>query len=484
MPRKRDIPDVKSPWATTGGINEKELYAEMTPKTDRSRTMSFIDVLKAETSADALNIKVIGVGGGGCNAINRIDTGLQGVTFIGVNTDRDALAKCRAEFKILIGENVAGGRSTRSNPEVGQRAAEESIDEIISHIQDADMVFITAGMGGGVGTGAAPIIAKAAKDCGTYTVGIVTKPFTFEGKERWNKAEKGIQDLSDNVDSMVIIPNDRLIDASGKNTSMLEAFAMLDDFIAQYINEYVRGVEAGTVIVNDERRPAPANETSMFDDLIPDLEEDIEKAIKFIERSKNDKSEKRGASIKTSADSMVTEPTAEKTREVIAQFEEYVKSFELAAGIIHDEPRFEKPEPDRQVSYEPKFELPEFLKKAGEKPAPAPTPAEKEDEIEALRKKLKELTGIEIMLDEPVFEEPKYEEPMFSEPAEWGYDFKDDVENQYLDLDTARETTAADETAPAEAEDTKKIDEFYTLYRKNEEFQKLLDEEYEKLKGK
>ena len=229
------------------------------------------------------------------------------MTFIGVNTDRDALAKCRAEFKILIGENVAGGRSTRSNPEIGQRAAEESIDEIISHIQYADLVFITAGMGGGVGTGAAPIIAKAAKDCGAYTVGIATKPFTFEGKKRWNKAEKGIQDLSDNVDSMVIIPNDRLIDASGKNTSMLEAFAMLDDFMAQYINEYVRGVEAGTVIVNDERRPAPANETTVFDDLIPALEEDIKKAIKFIEKSKSDKSEKRGASIKTSADSMMTE---------------------------------------------------------------------------------------------------------------------------------------------------------------------------------
>ena len=183
---------------------------------------------------NAAIIKVIGVGGGGCNAINRmVDTGLQGVTFIGVNTDRQALAKCKAEIKIQLGEKVAGGRGAGANPEIGQRAAEESIDEIISHIQDADMVFITAGMGGGTGTGAAPIIAKASMDCGALTVAVVTKPFTFEGKKRWNRAAKGIQYLSNFVDSLVVIPNYRRIYTSEKNTSMLEAFAMADDVLRQ-----------------------------------------------------------------------------------------------------------------------------------------------------------------------------------------------------------------------------------------------------------
>ena len=183
---------------------------------------------------NAAIIKVIGVGGGGCNAINRmVDVGLQGVTFIGVNTDRQALAKCKAEIKIQLGEKVSGGRGAGANPEIGQKAAEESIDEIISHIQDADMVFITAGMGGGTGTGAAPIIAKASMDCGALTVAVRTKPFTFEGKKRWNRAAKGIQYLSNFVDSLVVIPNDRLIETSEKTTSMLEAFAMADDILRQ-----------------------------------------------------------------------------------------------------------------------------------------------------------------------------------------------------------------------------------------------------------
>ena len=183
---------------------------------------------------NAAIIKVIGVGGGGCNAINRmVDVGLQGVTFIGVNTDRQALAKCKAEIKSQLGEKTSGGRGAGANPEIGQKAAEETIDEIVSHIQDADMVFVTAGMGGGTGTGAAPVIAKAAMDCGALTVAVVTKPFTFEGKKRWNRAAKGIQYLSNFVDSLVVIPNDRLIETSEKSTSMLEAFAMADDILRQ-----------------------------------------------------------------------------------------------------------------------------------------------------------------------------------------------------------------------------------------------------------
>ena len=195
--------------------------------------MEFVSDFVADQGNAAI-IKVVGVGGGGCNAVNRmVEAGLQGVTFIAVNTDRQALSKCKAEVKIQIGEKISGGRGAGADPEVGQRAAEETIDEIVTHLQDADMVFITAGMGGGTGTGAAPIIAKAARDCGALTVAVVTKPFTFEGKKRWNRASKGIQYLSNFCDSLVIIPNDRLIDTSEKNTSMLEAFAMADDVLKQ-----------------------------------------------------------------------------------------------------------------------------------------------------------------------------------------------------------------------------------------------------------
>ena len=195
--------------------------------------MEFVSDFVADQGNAAI-IKVVGVGGGGCNAVNRmVEAGLQGVSFIAINTDRQALSQCKAEVKIQIGEKVSGGRGAGADPEIGQRAAEESIDEIVSHLQDSDMVFVTAGMGGGTGTGAAPIIAKAAMDCGALTVAVVTKPFTFEGKKRANRAAKGIQYLSNFVDSLVVIPNDRLIDTSEKNTSMLDAFAMADDVLRQ-----------------------------------------------------------------------------------------------------------------------------------------------------------------------------------------------------------------------------------------------------------
>ncbi len=193
--------------------------------------MEFVSDFVAEQDNAAI-IKVVGVGGGGCNAINRmVDSDMQGVTFIAVNTDKQALARCKAEVKIQIGEKITGGRGAGANPEIGQRAAEETLEEITSYLQDADMVFVTAGMGGGTGTGAAPIIAKAAMDCGALTVAVVTKPFSFEGKKRWNRAAKGIQYLQNFVDSLVVIPNDKLIDYSEKNTSMLEAFAMADDVL-------------------------------------------------------------------------------------------------------------------------------------------------------------------------------------------------------------------------------------------------------------
>ena len=192
-------------------------------------------MLQFETNLDkSAVIKVIGVGGGGCNAVNRmVEAGLKGVDFIAVNTDRQALNRCLSETKIQIGEKLTRGLGAGANPEVGQKAAEETLDEITALLDGADMVFITAGMGGGTGTGAAPIIAKAAKDMGILTVGVVTKPFTFEGAKRRRQAELGISFLKKYVDSLVIVPNDKLLQNCEKNTSMLAAFQMADDVLRQ-----------------------------------------------------------------------------------------------------------------------------------------------------------------------------------------------------------------------------------------------------------
>jgi len=180
------------------------------------------------------HIRVIGVGGGGCNAVNRmIEEGLKGVNFMSVNTDKQALNTSKAETKIQIGEKLTKGLGAGANPEIGQKAAEENFEEITKFITGADMIFITAGMGGGTGTGAAPVIAKAAKDLGILTVGVVTKPFTFEGKKRREHAEVGIKYLKKYVDSLVIVPNDRLLQISEKNTTMLEAFLKADDVLKQ-----------------------------------------------------------------------------------------------------------------------------------------------------------------------------------------------------------------------------------------------------------
>lgn len=179
-------------------------------------------------------IKVIGVGGGGSNAVNRmIDAGLNGVSFMAINTDKQALAGSKAETKLQIGEKLTKGLGAGANPEVGQKAAEENIEDLTKFIAGSDMVFITAGMGGGTGTGAAPIIAKAAKDLGVLTVGVVTKPFTFEGKKRKDHAELGIKFLKKYVDSLVVVPNDKLLQIAEKNTSMLEAFGMADEVLKQ-----------------------------------------------------------------------------------------------------------------------------------------------------------------------------------------------------------------------------------------------------------
>ena len=189
-------------------------------------------------------IKVIGVGGGGNNAVNRmVENDVKGVEFIAVNTDKQALLRCAAPTKILIGEKVTKGRGAGANPEVGLRAAEENIDDIKAALVDTDMVFITAGMGGGTGTGAAPAIAKVAKEMGILTIGVVTKPFAFEGPRKMAQAEAGIDNLRKCVDSIIMIPNERLKFVSETRITLANAFQIADDVLRQ-------GVQSITELIN------------------------------------------------------------------------------------------------------------------------------------------------------------------------------------------------------------------------------------------
>ena len=179
-------------------------------------------------------IKVVGVGGGGVNAVNRmIDAGLKGVEFIAVNTDAQALLMSDADIKLDIGRDTTRGLGAGSDPEIGRQAAEEHADEIKAALDGADMVFITAGKGGGTGTGAAPVIAEVARGIGALTIGVVTRPFGFEGRRRAVQAEQGIQRLKENVDTQIVIPNDRLLTVSNENTSVLNAFKMADEVLLQ-----------------------------------------------------------------------------------------------------------------------------------------------------------------------------------------------------------------------------------------------------------
>lgn len=187
-----------------------------------------------ESELQGAQIKVIGVGGGGNNAVDRmIEKGLDGVEFITVNTDHQALARSGAPTKIQIGEKMTRGLGAGANPEIGTKSAEESKDEILDAIKGADMLFITAGMGGGTGTGAAPVIASIAKEQGILTVGVVTKPFSFEGRKRMINAEKGIAELKQSVDTLVVIPNDKILQVIDKKTTMVDAFSKADDVLQQ-----------------------------------------------------------------------------------------------------------------------------------------------------------------------------------------------------------------------------------------------------------
>ncbi len=201
-------------------------------------------MLDEEMDENVTTIKVIGVGGGGANAVNRmVSDGLQGVEFIAMNTDQQALAKNHATVKVQLGSKLTKGRGAGADPEIGQRAAEESKDEIANALKGSQMVFITAGMGGGTGTGAAPVVAEVAHDLGILTVGIVTKPFSFEGKRKMGLAEQGIANLLMHVDSLIVIPNERLKMISQEKITLMNAFQAADNVLRQ-------GVESISALIN------------------------------------------------------------------------------------------------------------------------------------------------------------------------------------------------------------------------------------------
>lgn len=194
------------------------------------------EVQRMPDAEGAALIRVVGVGGGGSNAVNRmIEAGIAGVDFIAINTDSQALMSSRARQRLHIGERATRGLGAGGDPEVGSRAAEESVEELHSVLRGSDMVFVTAGMGGGTGTGATPTIAKVARDEGALTIGVVTKPFTFEGAKRAKSAEAGIEQLKEHVDTLIVIPNDRLLETADKRVTLTDSFRMADDILRQGI---------------------------------------------------------------------------------------------------------------------------------------------------------------------------------------------------------------------------------------------------------
>lgn len=205
-------------------------------KTNISSVKSEVSSMVSNSGDVFARIKVVGVGGGGCNAVERmISARLKGVEFVAVNTDAQALFHSEAPIKIQIGKETTRGLGAGSDPELGRRAIEENKDEIYEALRDADMVFVTCGMGGGTGTGAGPGIAAIAKELGALTVGIVTKPFSFEGLRRQKTAELGIEEIKDRVDTLIVIPNDKLLQVIDKKTSLLDAFSVVDDVLRQAV---------------------------------------------------------------------------------------------------------------------------------------------------------------------------------------------------------------------------------------------------------
>ncbi len=203
-----------------------------------------LEIMTSEAETAAANLLVVGVGGAGNNAVNRmIDEGIKGVEFVCINTDKQILKRCKAPICMQIGEKITKGLGAGAKPEIGEKAAEESREELAEIVKDADMVFVTCGMGGGTGTGAAPVVAKIAKDMGKLTVGIVTKPFQFEGKVRMQNAINGIERLKESVDTLIVIPNDKLLAICDRRTTMPEALRKADEVLQQ-------GVQGITDLIN------------------------------------------------------------------------------------------------------------------------------------------------------------------------------------------------------------------------------------------
>lgn len=203
-----------------------------------------LEIMTGEAESTAANLLVVGVGGAGNNAVNRmIDEGIKGVEFVCINTDKQILKRCKAPICMQIGEKLTKGLGAGAKPEIGEKAAEESQEELAEIVKDADMVFVTCGMGGGTGTGAAPVVARIAKDMGKLTVGIVTKPFSFEGKNRMQNAVGGIEKLKESVDTLIVIPNDKLLAICDRRTTMPEALKKADEVLQQ-------GVQGITDLIN------------------------------------------------------------------------------------------------------------------------------------------------------------------------------------------------------------------------------------------
>src|SRR2546422_4087728 len=219
--------------STRGPSKRTSIKRRSSKSTARRRTEPMVGPLQNYLAV----IKVVGVGGGGCNAVNRmIDAGLKGVEFIAINTDAQSLLLSDADVKLDIGRTLTRGLGAGSDPEIGQQAAEEHREEIEEILKGADMVFITAGEGGGTGTGGAPLIAEMARDLGSLTIGVVTRPFGFEGRKRATQAEIGIADLKKAVDTLIIVPNDRLLQVSEADTPMVDAFRMADQVLFQGVD--------------------------------------------------------------------------------------------------------------------------------------------------------------------------------------------------------------------------------------------------------
>ncbi len=221
-----------------GGASEEDMKEAGQPSVEVAKSGRRKEKVVAQKGdLDGLPpIKVVGVGGGGCNAVNRmVQAKIPGVQFVGINTDAQALGLCDAEVRIRVGDRVTRGLGSGGDPERGRQAAEESRDDIKDSIKGADMVFITAGMGGGTGTGGAPMVAQAAKDAGALTIAVVTKPFAFEGARRRQAAERGIAELQNEVDTLIVIPNDRLLAICDQKVSIPQAFLMADDVLRQGI---------------------------------------------------------------------------------------------------------------------------------------------------------------------------------------------------------------------------------------------------------